>query len=156
MPTIWYWNWTFLGPWKRLAAISVRGDDDELFLSYGFNKEKSKQLFSLYKVCLPNIFQSTCFKKHKDFLKSDDKGDSSTLFCYLPSTTDRKESVNQYNGNVQLHPIDCAYEKFLNFLVRKVFFILSTLSQLIQKSVKSLEKLSLISWNILLTFWTQI
>ena len=37
------------------------------------------------------------------------------MFCYLPSTTDRKESINQYKGNVQLHPIDCAYEKFPEF-----------------------------------------
>ena len=53
----------FLGLGKRLPAISVRGDEDEMFLSYGYNKEKSKHLFSSYKVCLPNIFQSTSFKK---------------------------------------------------------------------------------------------
>ena len=89
----------------------------QLFLSYGYNK-----LFSAYKVRLPNIFQLTCFKKHKDFLKNDDKGESSTLFCYLPSTTDRKESINQYKGNVQLHPIDCAYEKFSEFSSKKATF----------------------------------
>ena len=64
---------------------------------------------------LPNIFQSTCFKKYKDFLKSDDKGEFSTLFCYLPSTTDRKESLNQHKGNVQLHPIACDLLKFKEF-----------------------------------------
>ena len=46
----------FLGLEKRLAVISVTGDDDELFLSYGYNKEKCKQLFSLHKVRLLNIF----------------------------------------------------------------------------------------------------
>ena len=95
----------FLGLEKRLAVISIRGDNDENFLSYGYNKDKLKVLFSTYKMMLPNIFQSTCFKKYKDFLKSDNKGDFSTLFCYLPSTTDRKESLNQHRGNVQLHPI---------------------------------------------------
>ena len=66
---------------------------------------------------LPNIFQSTCFKKYKDFLKSDDKGEFSTLFCYLPSTTDRKEEIylNQHKGNVQLHPITCDLLKFKEF-----------------------------------------
>ena len=95
----------FLGLEKRLAVISIRGDNDENFLSYGYDKDKSKVLFSTYKMMLPKIFQSTCFKKYKDFLKSDDKGDSSTLFCYLPSMTDRKESLNQHRhrGNVQLH-----------------------------------------------------
>ena len=105
----------FWGIEKRLAAISVKGDEDEVFLSYVFNKEKSKVSFSSHKMCLPNIFQSTYFKKHKDYLKSDDKGESSTLFCYLPSTTDRKELVNQFKNNVQLHPIDCSYEKFREF-----------------------------------------
>ena len=37
------------------------------------------------------------------------------MFCYLPSTTDRKESLNQFKGNVQLHPINCALEKFEEF-----------------------------------------
>ena len=91
----------FLGLEKRLAAISIRGDHDELFLSYGYIKEKCKQLFSLHKVRLPNIFQSTSFQKHKDYLTGEDKDESSTLFYYLPLTTDEKESMNQYKGNVQ-------------------------------------------------------
>ena len=40
----------------------------------------------------------------------------------MPSTTDRKESINQYKGNVQLHPIDCAYEKFSEFSSKKSNF----------------------------------
>ena len=98
----------------QFLGFEMRGDDDELFLSYGYNKEKSKQLFSSHKVRLPNIFQSTCFKKHKDYLKGDDKGESLTLFCYL-LCIDRKECINQFKGNVQLHPVDCAYEKFPEF-----------------------------------------
>ena len=88
-------NGKFLGVEKQLAAISVRGDEEELFLSYGYNKEKSKVLFLSQKVRLPNIFVSTAFKKHKDFLKSDDKGESSTLFfiCRLPLTV-RKVSIS--------------------------------------------------------------
>ena len=108
-------NAHFLGLEKRLAVIIVRSDEDEVFLSYGYDKEKSKFLFSSHKVWLPNIFQSTCFRKHIDFLKGNDKGESSALFCYLSSTTDRKESLNQFKGNVQLHPIDCVLEKFKEF-----------------------------------------
>ena len=44
------------------------------------------------------------------------------MFCYLPSTTDRKESINQYKDNVQLHPIDCPYEKFSEFSSKKSNF----------------------------------
>ena len=50
-------NAHFLGFEKRLAAILVRGDEDEAFLSYDCDKEKSKFLFSSHKVWLPNIFQ---------------------------------------------------------------------------------------------------
>ena len=39
----------FLGLEKRLAVISIRGDSDEHFLSYGYAQEKSKVLFSTYK-----------------------------------------------------------------------------------------------------------
>ena len=105
----------FLGLEKRLAVISIRCDNDEHFLSYGYDKDKSKVFFSTCKMMVPNIFQSTCFKKYNDFLKSDDEGDFSTLFCYLPSTTDRKESLNQHRGNVQLHPITFDLTKFKEF-----------------------------------------
>ena len=40
---------------------------------------------------------------------------SSDIFFYLPSTTDRKESINQYKDNVSLKTIDCNYENFENF-----------------------------------------
>ena len=57
----------FLGLEKRSAVISISGDNDENFLSYGYDKDKSKVLFSTYKMTLPTIFQSTCFKKYKYF-----------------------------------------------------------------------------------------
>ena len=134
----------FLGLEKRLATISVRGDDDKLFLSYGYVKEKCKQLFSLHKVRLPNIFQSTSFQKHKDYLKGDDKGKSSTLFviCLQP-LTEKNQLINtkeMYNYIQLIVPM----KNFLNFQARKVIFFRIILSQLIQRNVKLLEKLSLI------------
>ena len=65
----------FKGVEKRLGLIVVCGNPDEYFLSYGFDKVKSKLLFSSFKRRLPNIFQSTCFKKHKTFLTSENKGE---------------------------------------------------------------------------------
>ena len=102
----------FKGVEKRLGLIVVHRDPAKYFLLYGFDKVKSKLLFSTFKKWLLNIFQSTCFKKHKTFLTSENKGEQSCLFYYLPSTTDRKESINQHMGHVQLHPIDCIYEDF--------------------------------------------
>ena len=37
----------------------------------------------------------------------------STLFYYIPFTTDIKEKINQFKENVKLNPIDCSHE-FLN------------------------------------------
>ena len=54
----------FLGLKKRLAFIMVRGDQDEAFFSYAYDKAKSKKHYSVSKKVLPNIFSGTCFKKH--------------------------------------------------------------------------------------------
>ena len=58
----------FRGLQKWLAYIIVVGDEDELFLSYGFDEDKSNVLYSSYKQILPNIFQGTSFKKHNTML----------------------------------------------------------------------------------------
>ena len=65
---------------------------------------------------LSNIFQGTAFKKHVLFL-IESKGTecSSKLFFFLPSTTDRKEKINRWVNNVNLHPINCLYDDFKNF-----------------------------------------
>ena len=65
---------------------------------------------------LSNIFQGTAFKKHVLFL-IEFKGTecSSKLFFFLPSTTDRKEKINRWVNNVNLHPINCLYDDFKNY-----------------------------------------
>ena len=65
---------------------------------------------------LSNIFQGTAFKKHVLFL-IESKGTecSSKLFFFLPSTTDRKEKINRWVNNVNLHPINCLYDDFKNY-----------------------------------------
>ena len=65
---------------------------------------------------LSNIFQGTAFKKHVLFL-IESKGTecSSKLFFFLPSTTDRKEKINRWINNVNLHPINCLYDDFKNY-----------------------------------------
>ena len=35
----------------------------------------------------------------------------SKMFMFLPSTMDRKEHIQQYSNNVNLHPIDVSYEQ---------------------------------------------
>ena len=100
-----------------LAHIMVRGDEYEMFLSYGYDKDKSNVLYSTYKQILPNIFQGTSFKKHNPMLLNERSvQEHSKMFFFLPSMTDRKEKINQFFKNVSLHPIDCHYEDFQKFL----------------------------------------
>ena len=114
---------TFRGLETRVALIMVRGDDNELFLSYGFDPDKSKQLYSSFKREIPNVFELTSFKKFNDYLLSTDKGDYSTMFYFLPSITDRKEKINQFKSNVQLYPLNVQYDEFSEYnKERKAFF----------------------------------
>ena len=57
-------NGCFKGLRKLLGYITVRGDPDEQFYSYGFDDEWSKVLCASVRQPLPNIFQGTAFKKH--------------------------------------------------------------------------------------------
>ena len=113
---------TFKGIETRVALIIVRGDENECFLSYGYDPDKSKQLYSSFKKEIPNVFTSTTFKKFNDFLTSTDKGEYSTLFYFLPSITDRKEKINQFKNNVQLYPLTVPYDEFTEFNKGKEFF----------------------------------
>ena len=51
-----------------------------------------------------------------------DKEDHSTLFYYLSSLTDRKESINQCRDNVNLVPVDFSIEFIKSFSPKKVKF----------------------------------
>ena len=113
----------FLDVQNWLAYIMVRGDEHETFLSYDFQKEKSKMLYSTLKQPLPNIFQGSSFKKHYPMLLNEGQvQDFSTLFFFLPSTTDRKEKINKFMTNVSLHHIDVRYEDFQKYSRNRIAF----------------------------------
>ena len=96
----------FKGIREQMAFIVLRGDVDETFLSYGFDKQKSKLLYSFSKQQIPNAFVSVAFKKHFQRIMSNERDESSSLFYFLPSQSDRKEEINQHKNNVSLSPID--------------------------------------------------
>ena len=98
---------------KKLAHITLRLDDSERFYSYGCLKEKSTLLYCTMKHPLPNIFQSTAFKKHHGFILDENqkKAKFSKMFLYLPSTFDRKEDFLQWKDHVHLHPIDVSHDE---------------------------------------------
>ena len=105
-------NGLFRGLKKRLGYITLRGDKNETFYSYGYDSEKSKLLYCSFKQPILNIFQCTSFKKHCHYLLNEKATDrlASSLFLFLPSTLDRKEKILQYKDSINLHPIDTAYD----------------------------------------------
>ena len=95
----------------------LKGDKNEIFYSYGYDKERSKLLDCSMKQPIPNIFFCTSFKKHKNYLINEHKTDrlASSLFLFLPSTLDRKEEMLQFRDSVNLHPIDITYSDLKEF-----------------------------------------
>ena len=105
-------NGLYRGLTKKLGYITLSGDANGGFYSYGFDKQNSKVLFCTTKQPLPNIFQCTAFKKHSAFLMSQNQENLnfSKMFVFA-STLDYKEDIQQYNNNVNLHPVDVSYEQ---------------------------------------------
>ena len=97
----------FKGIREQLAYIVLRGDEHEIFFSYEFDKNKSKILYSFSKQQIPDAFISTSFKKHFNEIMNEKRNEeSSSLFFFLPSVSDRKETINQWKNNPCLTPID--------------------------------------------------
>ena len=112
----------FKGLRLMLAYIVLRGDDDEVFFSYGYDKSKSKVLYSFAKQQIPDIFISTSFKKHFHEVMNEKKDEKySKMFYYLPPISDRKEEINQYKENVSLVPMDVSVDFINSFSSKKQF-----------------------------------
>ena len=128
----------FKGIREQLAFIVLRGDPCETFLSYGFDKLKSKLLYSFSKQQIPNAFVSVAFKNHFEEIINGDRSESSSssLFYFLPSTSDRKEEINQHKNNVSLFPVDITLDFIESFSVEKVSFKPDLLSSSDEKERK--------------------
>ena len=97
----------FKGIREQLAYIVLKDDKHEIFFSYDFDKNKSKSLYSFSKKQIPDAFISTSFKKHFNEIMNEKRNEeSSSLFFFLPSVSDRKETINQWKNNPCLTPID--------------------------------------------------
>ena len=97
----------------KLTHITVRGDVNKRFYSYGYSKEKSTLLYCLNKHPLQNIFHCTAFKQHHGFLLDENqkRAGFSNMLMFLPSTLDRKEKILRWQDHVHLHPIDVTFEE---------------------------------------------
>ena len=119
---------------EQLAYIVLRGDQHEIFFSYGFEKTKAQILYLYSKNQIPDAFVSTAFQRHfSEVVNEKKKEDSSSLFFFLPSTTDRKEEINQWKNNPSLTPIDFTTEFIQKFSSKKAKFEPHLLNSLDEK-----------------------
>ena len=58
---------------KKLAYITLRGDVNERFYSYGYHKDRSALLYCVNKQPLPNILHCNAFKQYNGFLLNENQ-----------------------------------------------------------------------------------
>ena len=110
----------FLDLEHALGYMTARGDS---FFDYRYSKEKSKVLYSTHIMKIPNSIVATIINCHRIQYESGafSESDSSSVFFFLRSTTDRSEEINQYLGSVNLSPIDINISEFgSNFDLNKL------------------------------------
>ena len=105
----------FLGAKESLGYVMVRNEPEESFLMYGYSAEHSAILFCYSKQPMPNIFRGTAFNSHKLQAYADSSTQMSDVFFYLPSITDRKESINRYKDQLSLIPVSCNIQELRKF-----------------------------------------
>ena len=97
----------FLGIYETIGFLVVRGDPFEDFLNYGYDKERSKVLYSTFRKKIPNSFSGTMFNRHKILAECGEiDKEMSEMFFYLPYITNRSEEINQYLENVSISHFD--------------------------------------------------
>ena len=113
----------FKGLYETIGYLVVRGSLEKVFFNYGFDKKKSKALYSYYRRRIPNSYSGTIFNRHRTIIESGEvEGDFSRIYFFLLAKTDKLEETNQYLNNVSISPIDisqkqlniCSNSPFLN------------------------------------------
>ena len=59
----------FKGLYETIGCLVVRGLPEEIFCNYGYDREKSKVLYSQYRRRIPNFFSGTIFNRHKEMIE---------------------------------------------------------------------------------------
>ena len=102
----------FKGLYKTIGYLVVRGSPEEVFFDYGYDKEKSKVIYSYYRRRIPNSFSRIIFNRHRIQIESGEiDGDSSRIFFFFPATADRSKEINRYLDNVSISLIHVSQEQ---------------------------------------------
>ena len=128
----------FLGLYKAIGFIVVKGDDNGHFLNYGYNENKSKLLYSLHKRRVPNNFGGTMFTRHILMVESGELDtEFSRFYSFLPCITDSREEVNQYMKCVNIHPFNLDEREFGDGFQPKIMtdYVVSVLKKLLKYQI---------------------
>ena len=75
----------FGGLYETVGFLVVRGSPEKVFLNYGYDKEKSKVLYSHYRRKIPNSFSGTIFDCHRTMIEIGEiEGEMSNNFSSSP------------------------------------------------------------------------
>ena len=112
----------FWGVKESAGYIMIRNEEDETFLSYEYSSEHSSTLYCHSKQPIPNIFRGTAFNMFKLSTYLENKSQKSNVCFYLPSITDRKESINKYKDMVPLVPVTSTISEISAFSTEGYIF----------------------------------
>ena len=103
----------FLSLYETVGFMVVRGSPEEVFFNYGYDKDKSKILYSYNRRGIPNSFSGTIFNCHRGMIETGELDtDFSKIYFFFPSVTDRCEDITKYLKNVSISPNDITQEQF--------------------------------------------
>ena len=90
-----------------MGYFVVRSSPEEVFFHYGYDREKSKKIYSHYRRRIPNSFSGTMTNRNRTMIESGEvESDFSNIYFFLPAITERSEDINQYLNNVSISTID--------------------------------------------------
>ena len=108
----------FLSIYETVRFMVVRGSPDEVFFSYGYDKDKFKVLYSHYRQRIPKSFSGTIFNRHRAIIETGEiDSEFSNIYFFLPSTTDRSKNINQYLKSVSISLIDITQNSLMIGLI---------------------------------------
>ena len=133
----------------EVVFIVLRGDERELFLSYGFETEKALVLYSSSKQKYLTPSLALYLKNSYNDIMNErrEKGDFLMVFYYLLSIMDRKEDKSKHGNNVNISPVDCSISFIESFPKKQEKFYPSLLDST-DRDLKKLQVEMSLTWSV--------
>ena len=74
----------FLGLYETVGFMVVRRSSDEVFFNYGYDKDRSKVLYSHYRRRIPNSFYEIIFNRHRAMIEAGEIDSEFSNIYFFP------------------------------------------------------------------------